>query len=47
MTKNKSKGRVFTKQYETNQPIEDRVLVSDLKNIDGFMVAVFDGHGGW
>lgn len=33
--------------YPANNPIEDRVLVSDLENWKGRLAAVFDGHGGW
>lgn len=33
--------------YPANNPIEDRVVVSDLENWKGRLAAVFDGHGGW
>lgn len=33
--------------YPANNPIEDRVVVSDLENMKGRLAAVFDGHGGW
>ena len=34
-------------QFDGNDPIEDRMSVSQLKNLDGYYAAVFDGHGGW
>jgi len=34
-------------QYPSNNPIEDRWLVHQLKALSGSITAVFDGHGGW
>ena len=33
-------------EYNANTPIEDRYNVIKLKNIEGNLLAVFDGHGG-
>jgi hypothetical protein len=32
--------------YEANNPTEDRIVTKKLKNDEGYMLAVFDGHGG-
>jgi len=32
---------------ESNAPCEDRFNCHQFKNIDGFYMGVFDGHGGW
>jgi len=34
-------------QYPSNNPIEDRWSVYQLKALPGSITAVFDGHGGW
>lgn len=47
LQRNKLKNRVSTLQYQANNPIEDRIQATELKTIDGYMVGVFDGHGGW
>lgn len=46
LLRNQMKGRVAAVQYSANNPIEDRYSCSQLKNIQGFAVTVFDGHGG-
>ena len=46
-SKNNIKGRVKSKQYSANNPIEDRVVQGNFKQIDGFVTAVLDGHGGY
>lgn len=35
-----------TIQYSANNPIEDRVVQGNFKELDGFVTAVLDGHGG-
>lgn len=40
-------GRVFVDVEISNKPCEDRSSIAQLKNINGYAVAVFDGHGGW
>ena len=37
---------IETLQYRANNPIEDRVTYSKLRSINGYLVSVFDGHGG-
>lgn len=37
---------VQTKQYRANNPIEDRICVSEMKRFKGLLISVFDGHGG-
>jgi serine/threonine protein phosphatase PrpC len=44
---NQVERRTVTLQYAANNPIEDRYKATQLKNIGGFAVSVFDGHGGW
>ena len=41
------KDRVFLDAEISNKPCEDRSSIQQLKSIDGYAVAVFDGHGGW
>lgn len=38
--------KVTVMEYNANFPIEDRYKVVELKNIQGNLLAVFDGHGG-
>lgn len=47
LIKNKLDQRVVLLQYAANNPIEDRYKVTQLHNASGFIVTVFDGHGGW
>ncbi|CAD8050938.1 unnamed protein product [Paramecium sonneborni] len=47
LKKNQLDQRVVLLQYAANNPIEDRYKVNQLKNINGYAVSVFDGHGGW
>ena len=47
LTRNKLEGRWNSVEYPANNPIEDRQLIQQLKSIDGYVAAVFDGHGGW
>lgn len=47
LSKNKLQDRVTIAEYPANFPIEDRFLTYQLTNADGYVVAVFDGHGGW
>ncbi|CDW90803.1 protein phosphatase [Stylonychia lemnae] len=46
-TRNILTNRVFIMQYPANEPCEDRFNCYQLKNIEGYYSAVFDGHGGW
>lgn len=41
------KDRVFLGAEVSNKPCEDRSAIHQLKGVDGYAVAVFDGHGGW
>lgn len=41
------KDRVYTGLEISNKPCEDRNSQKQLTSINGFAVAVFDGHGGW
>ncbi len=34
-------------EYAANKPIEDRHHMKQLENLDGYVVSVYDGHGGW
>ncbi|KAL4449096.1 hypothetical protein ABPG74_021088 [Tetrahymena malaccensis] len=47
LKKNRITGRIASTQYNANDPIEDRHVCKQLKNIDAYVCAVFDGHGGW
>ena len=38
--------RMNVVQYSANTPVEDRFNAVELKNIQGNLLAVFDGHGG-
>lgn len=44
--RNQLKDRVRQKQYEANFPVEDYMRSSQLSEIEGYLLAVFDGHGG-
>lgn len=44
---NQIEGRVFIDVEVSNKPCEDRSSITQLKNVNGYAVAVFDGHGGW
>lgn len=41
------KDRVYTGLEISNKPCEDRNSQKQLTSVNGFAVAVFDGHGGW
>ena len=45
-SKNSIKRRVDSIQYPANNPIEDRVVQENFKELKGFVTAVLDGHGG-
>lgn len=45
-TKDKIKGRMHCLQYPSNDPMEDTLLLHELKQVEGYMTAIFDGHGG-
>ncbi len=47
LIRNLLKNRVSTISYASNNPIEDRYNAIQLKNLDGFLVEVLDGHGGY
>ena len=47
LTRNKVAGRMNDIEYPANNPIEDRHFVQQLKSVEGYVAAVFDGHGGW
>lgn len=47
LARNKLAGRVNDVEYPANNPIEDRHLFQELTSIQGYVAAVFDGHGGW
>ena len=40
-------GRVEGLQLDGNDPCEDRLTIKQLTNVNGYYLAVFDGHGGW
>ena len=46
-TKNQLENRVSLIQYESNNPIEDRFNCTQIKEVEGYLISVFDGHGGW
>lgn len=46
LTKNKITNRVCLAVVKANDPIEDQSSANQLKYFDGFIVSVFDGHGG-
>lgn len=37
---------IKTKQFNANNPIEDRIAVFEMERVKGVAVSVFDGHGG-
>jgi len=41
------KDRVYTEFQAFNNPCEDRNSQKQLININGYAIAVFDGHDGW
>lgn len=45
--KNKIQGRVNIIQHAANNPIQDRFIIQDIKHLNGFFVAIFDGFGGF
>ena len=47
LTRNILKNRVSTISYAANNPIEDRYNAIQLKNLDGYLIEVLDGHGGY
>ncbi len=44
---NNSEERIFIHQIVSNKPCEDRYDYRQLKNINAYAAAVYDGHGGW
>ncbi len=46
MSSNSINNRVCKVEISANKPSEDRCNALQLKNINGYFVAVFDGHGG-
>ena len=44
---NKMIGRVMGEQEEGNDPTHNRMNASEFRNQAGFVVGVFDGHGGF
>lgn len=46
MLPNELKNRVSVIQYDANCPREDRHNAIQLKNFDGYILSVLDGHGG-
>jgi serine/threonine protein phosphatase PrpC len=32
--------------YDANAPTEDRLVIGELKQINGYIISIFDGHGG-
>lgn len=47
LERNKLQKRVKILVNASNEPCEDRFNCYQLKNINGYYSAVFDGHGGW
>lgn len=45
--KNKIQGRVNIIQHAANNPIQDRFIIQDIKHLNGYFVAIFDGFGGF
>jgi serine/threonine protein phosphatase PrpC len=43
---NKINHRIHELSYPANSPIEDKIVSTQLEGINGYMVSVFDGHGG-
>lgn len=39
--------RLHFQQINSNKPCEDRYDFRQLKNINAYVAAVYDGHGGW
>ena len=44
---NNIEERLFFQQINSNKPCEDRYDYRQLKNINAYAAAVYDGHGGW
>jgi len=44
---NKIENRVKSTEYASNKPIEDRYFYTNLKEVDGYLATVLDGHAGW
>lgn len=44
---NLMENRVHINVEISNKPCEDRNAKIQLNNVNGYAVAVFDGHGGW
>ena len=44
---NNIEERLFLHQINSNKPCEDRYDYRQLKNINAYAAAVYDGHGGW
>ena len=46
--KNKMESRVAAIQYQSNNPLEDTYSCEQVvSGIEGYLISVFDGHGGW
>ena len=46
MLPNKIDNRAVELSYAANNPIEDKIIVTNLNNINGYFVGIYDGHGG-
>lgn len=44
--KNCIDNRIAIIQYAANSPTEDRFCMEQIRNVEGSLFAVFDGHGG-
>ena len=44
---NNIEERLYFQQINSNKPCEDRYDYRQLKNINAYAAAVYDGHGGW
>lgn len=44
--RNLMENRVLARQLAANSPVEDFICAYQLKNAGGYLMAVFDGHGG-
>jgi hypothetical protein len=44
--RNNIDGRVLKQQYTANFPVEDHMCTHQLKETVGYLMAMFDGHGG-
>jgi hypothetical protein len=44
---NSIEDRLYYVQLVSNKPCEDRYDFRQLKNLNAYVAAVYDGHGGW